>query len=169
MKTFLEVVKPAKPDSGVYMCAKFDDASNEHISKLQQKLGVSNPVVPAKLHSTIVYSRKNVDVFPGQNLNEYARLIGLEVWDTKYGKTVVGKLESPYLVGRFNDIMSLGATYDFDEYKPHVTLAYDAGDVTAEDLMSKADLPLDLRIVSEYSEALDLDKDVSDITGDSGE
>ncbi|QDH49223.1 RNA ligase [Pantoea phage Phynn] len=167
MKSFLEVVKPVveAKDPGVYMCAKFDQSSNDEIKKLQKKLGVANPVVSDKLHSTIVYSRKTVDLFPSEDLNEYARLVGLEVWNTKYGNSVIGILHSDYLTSRFSEVMSMGATYDYEDYKPHVTLAYDAGDVVADDLLSRAQLPIDLRIISEHAESLDLDKDVADITG----
>lgn len=163
MKSFLEVVKP-KTDPGVYMCAKFDQASNEKIKNIQSVLGVNNAVVAEKLHTTVVYSRKTVDVFPQDDLNEIAHLVGFELWDTKYGKTVVAKLESPYLNGRFRDVMSLGATYDFDDYKPHVTLAYDSGDVDLDEAVKGLELPVELTIVSEHAESLDLDKSLEDIT-----
>ena len=163
MKTFLEVVKPKK-DPGVYMSVKFDQTSNDALAGVQKMLKVKNAVSADKLHATVVYSRKTVDLFPMDGLSEIARLIGFEVWDTKYGKTVVGKLESDYLNTRFKDAMDMGATYDYDDYKPHVTLAYDGGEVGIDEVMSQVALPLDLRIVSEHVEALDLDKAVDDIT-----
>lgn len=163
MKTFLEVVKPKK-DPGVYMSVKFDQTSNDALAGVQKMLKVKNAVSPEKLHSTVVYSRKTVDVFPMDGLSEIARLVGFEIWDTKYGKTVVGNLESDYLHSRFNDAMNMGATYDYDDYKPHVTLAYDGGDLSIDEALSRVALPLDLRIVSEHVESLDLDKQIDDIT-----
>lgn len=156
MKSFLEVTKP-KTDPGVYMCAKFSQASLEALRRVQEQLKVTNPVSPEKLHSTIVYSRKTVDLFPGVELNEPAKLVGIEKWDTTYGSTIVGNLESDYLHSRFKDAMDMGATYDYDDYKPHVTLAYDSVIADLDSVVSGLTLPIDISIVSEHVEALNLD------------
>lgn len=166
MKTFLEVVKPKK-DPGVYMSVKFDQTSNDALAGVQKMLNLKNPVGTDKLHSTVVYSRKTVDLFPMDGLSEVARLVGFEVWNTKYGKTVIGNLESDFLHRRFKEAMDMGATYDYDDYNPHVTLAYDGGDggdIDISEALSRVSLPMDLRIVSEHTESLDLDKQVDDIT-----
>lgn len=163
MKSFLEIAKP-NIDPGVYMCAKFCQASLEALRNVQNALEIDNPVSPEKLHTTIVYSRKTVDLFPGSELNEPAKLIGFEKWDTKYGSTLVGIIESDYLHSRFNDAMDMGATYDYDDYKPHVTLSYDSGIQDLESRLSSLTLPVDLRIVGEHVEALNLDSKLEDIT-----
>ena len=162
MKSFLEVTKP-KTDPGLYVCAKFCQASNEALKKVQDTLGMTNPVVASKLHTTIVYSRKTIDLPPVINLNESARLVDFEKWDTKYGSTVVGILESDYLHERFKEAMANGATYDYDDYKPHVTLSYDSG-ISVLDMKGKLTLPIELNIVEEHFESLDLDKKLEDIT-----
>lgn len=165
MKSFLEVVKQ-KTDPGIYMCAKFCQASQEAIQGIQKALGMDNPVVAKKLHTTIVCSRKTVDIAPASGISEKANLIGIEKWDTTY----VGLLQSDYLSDRFNAAMSMGATYDFDDYKPHVTLAYASSDIPDfENMKNKLTLPVSLIIVGESAESLDLDKDVKDITEDKRE
>jgi len=163
MKSFLEVAKP-KIDPGLYVCAKFSQSSCEALKRVQEALGMTNPVVAEKLHTTIVYSRKTIDLPPVINLNETASLIGFEKWDTKYGSTVVGILKSDYLHDRFNEAMANGATYDYDDYKPHVTLSYDSG-ITEFNLKDNLTLPVELNIVGEHYESLDLDKQIDDITG----
>lgn len=163
MKSFMEVSKPVT-DSGIYMCAKFDQASCEALAKVQKLLGVENAVSAAKLHTTIVYSRKTVDLFPASGISEGARLVDVEKWETKYGNTIVGVLESDYLHSRFNDAMDAGATYDFDDYKPHVTLAYDSQIEDISGVKRLLTLPVELTIISEDAEPLNLDKKVEDIT-----
>lgn len=163
MKTFIEVSKPVV-DSGVYMCAKFDQASCAALAKVQKLLGVENPVSAEKLHTTIVYSRKTVDLFPASGISEPAKLVDVEKWDTKYGSTIVGVLESDYLHSRFDDAMDAGATYDYDDYKPHVTLAYDSSINDISGVKRLLTLPVDLTIIQEDVEPLDLDKKVKDIT-----
>lgn len=163
MKSFIEVAKPVK-DPGIYMCAKFDQASCEALAQVQKLLGVENPVSAEKLHTTIVYSRKTVDLFPASGISEPARLVDVEKWDTKYGNTIVGVLESDYLHSRFKDAMDAGATYDFDDYKPHVTLAYDSRIEDISGVKRLLTLPVDLTIIKEDAESLDLDKTVEDIT-----
>jgi patatin-like phospholipase/acyl hydrolase len=61
------------------------------------------------------------------------------------------ELDSPYLHGRFAEAMALGATYDFDEYIPHITLSYNAGDIDIEALNHNS---MDINLVEEYVESL---------------
>lgn len=163
MKSFLEATRP-KVDPGIYMCANFDQASHEAIKKVQKTMGLENPVQPHKLHCTIVYSRKTVDLFPASDISERAAIVDVEKWDTKYGSTIVGILESEYLHERFKDAMDAGATYDFDDYKPHVTLAYDSGIESIEGVKRLLTFPVELTIIGETAEPLDLDKSVESIT-----
>ena len=149
MKSFLEITKPVV-DPGIYMCAKFDQASCEALKNVQKTLGITKNAVSAeKMHTTIVYSRKTVDV---------------EKWDTKYGSTIVGILESEYLHSRFKDSIDAGATYDYPDYKPHVTLAYDSMLDDISGVKRLLTLPVDLTIIREEAESLDLDKSLKDIT-----
>jgi hypothetical protein len=52
--------------------------------------------------------------------------------------------------------MEKGATYDFPDYKCHITLSYDIGDLTVDDL-HKPDFPIILD--HEYKEDLDAPDD----------
>lgn len=165
MKSFLEITKPVV-DPGIYMCAKFDQASCEALKNVQKTLGITKNAVSAeKMHTTIVYSRKTVDLFPQQDITEPAKLVDVEKWDTKYGSsTIVGILESEYLHSRFKDSIDAGATYDYPDYKPHVTLAYDSMLDDISGVKRLLTLPVDLTIICEEAESLDLDKSLKDIT-----
>lgn len=164
MKSFLEATKPVV-DSGIYMSAHFSDDSCAVIESIQKQLAVKMPVVAKKLHATVVYSRKTIDLFPETDLNEPAQIVDIDLWDTKYGKTLVGKLKSDYLINRFNEAKDAGATHDYESYQPHVTLSYDSGLKDSIGVLRKRlQFPYDLTIVSEQTESLDLDKKVDDIT-----
>ena len=119
--TFLE------SSAGLYVCAKFSDLTLDAIERLQRDLKVLNPVPREKIHSTIVYSRVTVPYVASSGSFEVATSGELEVWDTQSGKTLVLKLDSDYLAFRHNYAKALGATYDFPEYRPHITLSYDVG------------------------------------------
>lgn len=116
------------------------------------------------MHTTIVYSRKMVDLFPGSDLNESAAIVDVEKWDTKYGSTVVGVLDSEYLHSRFKDAMDAGATYDYDDYKPHVTLSYSSeiGDISG--VKRLLTFPIPLTIIGEEAEPLNLDKSLESLS-----
>lgn len=65
-------------------------------------------------------------------------------------------MDCQYLSDRHNEIMDLyEATYDYPEYKVHVTLSYDIGDIDIKDL--KIDGFPKINIVKEYYNELILD------------
>lgn len=164
MKSFLEIAKPVV-ESGVYMSGQFSEDSNKTLASIQKTLGIKDPIVSNKLHVTIVYSRKDIELYPESDLNEPANVVDIDIWDTKYGKTLVAKLDSSYLTDRFQQAMDSGATYDHDEYKPHVTLSYNSGlTESVAELRKRLQFPYKLTIVSEKSEALNLDKKLKDLT-----
>lgn len=118
------------PTEGLYVAAFFSEESTAKIATWMQANGIPNPVSRSSLHTTIVYSRQPV---PGFEENSHIEVevdmsfSNLEVWDTAQGKTLVWHYFSPYLQTRFEEAMSMGATYDFEEYKSHITLSYDIG------------------------------------------
>ncbi|UPW42505.1 hypothetical protein EBPHNEJP_00218 [Salmonella phage CF-SP2] len=113
--------------SGLYVAAKFSDSTLDEIENLQRELKVPNPVPRHKIHSTIYYSRVNVPYVVSTGSFEVANSGELQVWDTQDGRTLVLVLDSDYLKFRHNYARALGATHDFDDYSPHITLSYNVG------------------------------------------
>ncbi len=122
-------------------------------------------VQSSKLHSTVLYSKKYLPNYKAQGELE-TPIIGtpkkFSVWETqpdKDGETansLVLQYDASELVAHHQKLMKEhGATYDFDEYKPHVTLSYNIGDLD----ISKLDPSNigNINIVSEYGEDLDFD------------
>lgn len=141
---------------GIYVAVKFKQETLDNIAEYQRRNNIPNPVPVEELHSTVVYSHTNIDWFPAESINLKVNTDSsvLETWETKSGKTcLVWHYYSSYQHKRFEEAMAKGATYDFPEYKCHITLSYDAGDYDAESL-HKPDFPilLDHEIVEELDD-----------------
>lgn len=139
--------------TGLYVAAKFSELTLDALEKLQRSLKVPNPVPREKLHTTIVYSRINVPYKVASGSFEIAQSGKLTIFETQSGaNALVFELESDYLAARHNYAKALGATYDFPDYRPHITLSYDVGPLTYK---GSHDVPVILD--REYAEELKLD------------
>lgn len=151
---FIDIMGESEENTqGTYLAASFDQATKDSISRYCEIANVPNPVPGDSLHCTIVYSRTAIDIHPNFDCSfESVSVSGLELWPVKNGKNVlVLTLTSPYLHSRFNEAIGMGATYDYDEYKPHMTLSYDAGDF---DIDEAPPLMFDIGFDCEYVEEL---------------
>ncbi len=150
------------PD-GTYAGARFSEDSVASIRKYIDKNGIPNSPNDDKLHSTILYSRKYLPEYEAQGMYDPAMKgtpTGTEVWPSQPDeqgnrkRCLVLKFDSPDLAARHSSLMTRHeAMYDFDEYKPHVTLSYDLGDDFDEDKLSDFGEE-ELEITSEYAENL---------------
>lgn len=107
---------------GTYACLTLSKESNDALREFMNDK-IQSPV--DDYHCTVVYSRKPVtDAVRSQQvtLPITARATGYESFD---GGAYVLKLESASLHQLHNHTRLMGATYDYDQYNPHVTLSYD--------------------------------------------
>lgn len=136
-------------ESKTYCCAIFDSQTNKKLKQYCQKYNIPN--IPSDFHSTIIYSRVNVDFEPlefvGVTIPSYNT--GVSKWKTEKSWIIVLTLNSKWLHYRFREAKELGATWDFPEYAPHITLSYDAYDY---DIKKLQPIDFDLVIESEYCE-----------------
>ena len=160
-----DVLVEAKKE-GLYAAVKFSDDTLERIQKFAKVANIPNLLQATDFHSTLAYSRKPVnDYSPVDGLDEIGTPTSFEIWESppnafKKEKTycLVLKYDSDYMHKRFNEIMAMGATYDYDSYKPHMTFSYDVGsEFDIKKLPNIKQLGL-LNITKEYKEVLDLDK-----------
>lgn len=117
--------------SGTYVAVKFKQETLDELGHYLRWNDIPNPVPLEELHSTIVYSREHIDWIPENHIDKVVNTNDsvLEVWDTADGKRcLVWHYYSYYQHKRFKEAMEMGATYDFDTYKCHITLSYDVGD-----------------------------------------
>lgn len=147
-------MKFSELNKGTYVAAKFTEQTLDSIQELQTKLRLLNPVKREDLHTTICYSRTVVPFVPHEQIQHIGTASKLEIWDTDKGPALIMLLDSDYLHSRHTYSKALGATYDFPDYKPHVTLSYNLG-VQKVDLLDA--LNIDIEMSREYVEELDLE------------
>ena len=138
--------------------------SKNKIKQLIKQLKVDNPIARDKMHCTVIYSRKPISDFTAKGtLDPAIKAIpkSLKIFQTQEGKNaLVLELDCEELHYRHQSIMKeYGATYDYPEYIPHITLSYDCKDfdvssISKEDLCNIIDC---IEIDNEYYEDLKLD------------
>lgn len=143
-------------EPGLYVAAFFDEETNYRIAEYLRINNIPMPVTSASLHTTIVYSKVPVTTFEPNHsvdIGVNTKHASFECWDMRNGaRCLVLKYFSPYLHMRFEEAMKAGAMYDFDEYKPHVTLSYSMPEDF--DVATLPALGFPLKIVGEYSEPI---------------
>jgi hypothetical protein len=141
---------------GTYVGARFTSDTVEGLKRYQEEFKVPNPLDPEKFHTTIVYSREPISWTPKEDLSdEDVGSKGFTVFDSRDGtRCLVLLLDSPYLQERFDTGIELGATHDFPDYKPHITLSYDIGHF---DIKRLPEPDFDLTLSHEYVEELKKD------------
>lgn len=140
---------------GTYVCVKFTDKTVARLQEIQRELKVPFPVPAEKLHSTVVYSRVQIAYVPVYNTHILATKAKLH----KFGDALVLLFDSPYLQERHLYGELLGATYDFPEYLPHITLSYDVG---AKEYTGEFDV--DIEMITEHVSILDSDWNINENT-----
>ena len=124
MKTFKEYTKPEK---GTYACLQLSKESSKILHDwCMDRFGKS--VDANTYHCTIMYSRVPVpladDIKP--TLPIAAKTNSFEIFQSGAGsKCVVLRVESPEIEKLHFQTRQLGASYDYPEYKAHVTLCAD--------------------------------------------
>lgn len=135
---------------GTYANLKLDDASHGKLEALQRRLGLANPTPRDKFHTTIIYSRKpcpGAMELHGMATPYPAWIKSLKTWPTQDGNRCLVAEVQAYTLDELHDHMleKYGATHDYDEFTPHVTLSYDCGD---EEMVIPEDLTDDDRIIN---------------------
>lgn len=155
-----------KEQKGTYAGIRFADDTVKQLRKFAKDHNIPNRVPHKKFHTTVLYSRKYLPDYKPAGEYEEA-MVGkpkaFEIWpsqpddDGNKSHCLVLTYDCPALVKRHEDLMDEHkATYDFPDYKPHVTLSYDVGEGYDLDKLKVSDID-DLKIANEYSEELNLD------------
>lgn len=153
MKTFSQLVEEMK---GSYVGVRYSEQSLKMLKDLQKMYQVPNPTPVKDMHTTVAFSRNKIDFPIEKKISQFvSREVSFHVFKTGSGKrALVLKIKSDYLKSRHELANELGATYDFPDYIPHITLSYD---IEERNFTKKSfKLESDLEIVSEYGEVLDL-------------
>lgn len=149
---------------GTYVGVRFHPDSRKSLIEYAQNAGIPNPLEEEDLHCTIVYSRKFLPEFDAYGEIDppvKGVIRKLEIWPHKTDegetKCLVIKFDCPALIRRHERIRNEhGATFDYDEYTPHITLSYDIGNLNLKDLPDIKQHIEEILIVEEYTEDLDI-------------
>ena len=122
----------AKHRNGTYVSLNLSKQSKELLDNfVEMNLGLKERVDKSTYHITVIYSRSPVPT--AENLLHMhtplpveAQVTGYEVFPTKNdGKCLVMRLDCPFATRLNADLTKQGATSDYDQYKAHLTIAYD--------------------------------------------
>jgi len=153
-----------KENKGTYAGVKFSSKTKNAVKKYMKDNDIPNSLRTEKMHSTLLYSRKYCpDYEPAGEMEEslIGKADGFESWksqpddDGNTSNCLVLKYVCSDLTDRHESLMKEhGATFDFDDFTPHITFSYDVGDLDPKKLPKFEE---DIEIVEEYGEDLDLD------------
>jgi len=152
----LEGTSSKKP-AGTFAGVKFDEPTVDALTEYTKTNKIPQPVNPEKFHTTLLYSRKHLpDYVPETEYSKplTGKFTGIELWPShgeEDRKVLVLRYKCSDLSNRHKQLMDEhDAEFDFDEFKPHITLSYDA-DLDPSEL-PKFEHPIS--IIGEYSEEL---------------
>ena len=160
----LEELTEKNDTKGTYAGVRFDDQTVKSLQKYIKDNKIPNAIAAGKMHCTLLYSKKSLpnykpmgDIDPPMEGSP----TGFEKWksqpdaDGNKSQCLVLTFNCKELVARHKKLMDEhNATFDFDEYKPHVTLSYDVGEMDIKDLPSITEKVV---LDKEYSETLKSD------------
>lgn len=159
MKTlnyFLTEIALQTHKDGTYMSVTLDKPSRDKLFSWVEQNNIENAADPDQYHATVIYSRK-----PCPDAMTYdlklpisAKISEFKLFGTKSDtKCLVGIVNSKELE-KHHDILvdEYGATHDFPEYHPHITLSYEY----SKDI---PDMVPDFELTFDSSECKPLDPD----------
>lgn len=159
----IELKETKKP--GTYAAVKFDKATVHTLQEFIKDQNIPNKITPKKMHCTLLFSTKNLpDYEPLGKLDP--TLVGkpttFEIWESQPDENnetancLVLNFDCKELVDRHKKLMDdHKATFSFDEYKTHVTLSYDIGDMKIDDFPKGSEVIDKIVIDEEYGNDLD--------------
>lgn len=110
----------------IYIFREVDAFHRAALSDYARKIGLQNLVVD--MHVTLAYSREPVEWdAPAFQMDPRPLIVsgGTRALRKFDGGAIVLELESRALTQRWSQFIMAGASWDYPDYRPHVTLAYD--------------------------------------------
>jgi 2'-5' RNA ligase len=122
----------AKHKDGTYVSLEMSQESKDMLDNfVQMNLGLTERVDKKTYHITVIYSRTPVPaaeqlLHMNTSIPVEAQPVGYEIFPTKNdGYCLVMRIICPYATRINSQLNAAGATSDYPDYKPHITIAYD--------------------------------------------
>ena len=122
----------AKHKDGTYVALEMSQESKDLLDTfVEMNLGLTERVDKKTYHITVIYSRTPVPsaealLHTNTSIPVEAQPVGYEIFPTKNdGQCLVMRVICPYATRINSQLEREGATSDYPDYKPHITIAYD--------------------------------------------
>jgi hypothetical protein len=125
------ILENEETEKGTFAGLRFSQDDEDVIIGIIEEMGVPNPIQRDEIHLTLLYSRKYLPNYEPATLTDmWAYPKGYHIFEGRNNKSIlVILLESEDVTKRHLELMKQHkATYDFPEYRPHITLSYDIED-----------------------------------------
>lgn len=153
---FIELYEALTHQNGSYVDMKFSEDSLDKLMAVQRAIGLDNPTPRDKMHVTLMYSKKPSSDHYHKNdksikvKNRYR----LEWFGPEQDVLVLVIEDDEELQKRHAELRAYGMQHSYDEFTPHVTLAYNQAQ---KELPSIEELNIgSLKLVGEDIAELDL-------------
>lgn len=128
IKPFSLFCEELKHSKGTYSSLNLSPSSSNNLFTWCQEHIKGDLTPKDQYHVTLVYSRKGIPEAKNETIDLplTVKAVGWDIFPTQDGdKCLVLRVESPEL-HKLHKLYreKYGATYDYDEYKPHVTVSY---------------------------------------------
>lgn len=153
MKSFLEYLQEGveQHKEGTYCAALLDEKTRQTLYNWCVLQGIKGLTNPDEYHVTLIYSRKpcaEIKDYPFDMpwTTSFVEDREWHIFDSKKGtKCLVLKIDCPMFHDVHYEIREIyGATHDFPEYSPHITVSYDYnGDLKSLKSVPNFDLTFD--------------------------
>lgn len=146
-----------------YIGMHFDKSSRDKLNEIAAYCKTPNKPRSERFHITITYSRgsavEGYEVEGSLDSPVTATINEFTIFPTQEGhKALVVLLSCEECVNRHKKTIELGATFDYPEYRPHVTISYNMEDVEVDlDELTEKYKGTELVLDEEYEEPLKLD------------
>lgn len=115
-------------EDGIYISLELDEKSQDNMYQWAKENNIE--IIPKeKLHTTVVYSTKSINKWPGNKNIKPIEIDNSTYEIIKLGEILVIKYSNKKIENFWKYTQKLGATWDFPDYLPHVTVIYDAKDI----------------------------------------
>lgn len=143
----MESAMPQKKADGTYVCVKFTKESGKKLYNFAKSLGLK-PIPAHEMHITIVYSTKKLKIkngISGMNFSvQGSKLEYLGDKDSNW-RALTLKLKSEKLQDLHDSFKEYGYIHPYDDFIPHVSLAYQPPEDLELDKIEVPDFELDVQ------------------------
>lgn len=146
--------------NGVYVAVRPTADTIKTLKKYIKENKIKNAIDDHEFHATVLYSRAHINVESSRELTPpwKGKPQGFEIWDSppnpnkeEATQCIVLRFECSEITEHHLELIKQGGTHDYNDFRPHLTLSYDVGDLNKDDLPKYENI---LEFNEEYSEPL---------------